>query len=194
MRASFLPKDVEIALGVRLLRVLQFVYEKTDGRLGSRLGHVKLLLLRVPGRRSGQVRTVELLYIEDGDNLAVVGSKGGSDSPPAWLLNLEAHPEAEVQVGIRRWPVVARIAGREERGRLWQAATAVWPGYNGYQARSAREIPIVILEPAQKGLKTIRKTSASKPSDPTQEAVSGRVRANRSSRSRSSSGGASRAR
>ena len=144
---SLLPKDVEIAVGVRLLQVLQFVYETTDGRLGSRLGRLKLLLLRTKGRKSGQVRTVELLYLDDGDNVAVVGSKGGSDAPPAWLLNLQANPEAEVQVGRRRWPAVARIADPRERARLWKEATAVWPGYNAYQARSQRTIPIVILEP-----------------------------------------------
>lgn len=144
---TLLPKNVEIALGLRLLQVLQIVYEASDGRLGARLGQYRLLLLRTRGRRSGLVRTAELLYIEDGDNLVVVGSKGGSDSPPAWLLNLEAQAGAEVQVGRRRFPVEARIATPGERRRLWPRVTSNWPDYQRYQDRSTREIPVVILEP-----------------------------------------------
>lgn len=142
-----LPKNVEIALGLRLLGVLQFFYERTDGRLGSRFGPYKLLLLRTRGRKSGQIRTSELLYVEDGDSMVVVGSKGGSDSPPAWLLNLEADPKAEVQVGTRRLRAVARIADGEERDRLWRDVNAVWPDYQRYQDRSSRRIPVVVLEP-----------------------------------------------
>ena len=141
-----LRKDLEIAIGVRALSTLQFIYEKTDGRIGSRIGHVHLLLLRCKGRKSGMIRTVELLYVEDGDNHIVIGSKGGSDTPPAWLVNLQANPKAEVQVGRRRWKVTARVAGPSERGRLWRKATEVWPGYDAYQRRSSRQIPVVILE------------------------------------------------
>lgn len=144
---SLLPKDLEIALGVRLLRVLQFAYELTDGRVGARVGRLKLLLLRVPGRRTGRMRTVELAYVEDGADLAVVGSKGGSDRPPAWLLNLQAHPEAEVQIGRTRLPVVGRVAAPDERDRLWRRVNEVWD-YEAYQRRSNRPIPIVLLRPA----------------------------------------------
>lgn len=143
--ASRLQKDLEIAVGVRLLRLLQLVYEGTDGRLGSRLGPYKFLLLRTRGRRTGALRTAELLYVRDGDHLAVVGSKGGSDSPPAWLLNLQADPDVEIQVGTRRWKGTAKVASRSERARLWPLVTRVWPQYDRYQARSAREIPIVLL-------------------------------------------------
>lgn len=104
------------------------------------------------------IRTVELLYVVDGDNQIVIGSKGGSDTPPAWLVNLEANPQAEVQVGRKRWKVKARIAGPNERGRLWRKATEVWPGYDAYQRRSSRQIPVVILE-RDNG----RKAAASKP-------------------------------
>ncbi len=152
-----LQKDLEIAVGVRALSVLQFFYEKTDGRLGSRLGPWSLLLLRTTGRQSGRTRTVELLYVEDGPNLVVVGSKGGSDSPPAWLLNLIAHPRAEVQVGRRRLPIVARIADKRERARLWKKVNQVWD-YDAYQNRSSREIPIVILERAARAPRKPRGT------------------------------------
>jgi F420H(2)-dependent quinone reductase len=144
---TLLPKNVEIALGLRLLGLLQVVYERTDGRLGSRIGRYKLLLLRTRGRKTGQLRTSELLYVEDGDNLVVVGSKGGSDSPPAWLLNLQAEPAAEAQVGTRRFRVTGRLAEGEEYDRLWRDVNAVWPDYQRYQDRSQRRIPVVVLEP-----------------------------------------------
>lgn len=144
---SLLPKNAEIAVGLRLLGMLQFFYELSDGRIGSRVGPYKLLLLRTRGRRTGQLRTSELLYVEDGANLVVIGSKGGSDAPPAWLLNLQAASEAEVQVGTRRFPVRARMAEGEERDRLWTAANAIWPDYQRYQDRSSRRIPVVVLEP-----------------------------------------------
>ena len=142
---TLLPKNVEIALGLRVLSTLQFVYERTDGRIGSRIGPYKLLLLRTRGRKSGLVRTSELLYVEDRDRLVVVGSKGGSDAPPAWLLNLLAEPDVEVQVGTRRWRTRASVAAPEERRRLWPLVTRVWSDYARYQARSAREIPLVLL-------------------------------------------------
>lgn len=148
---TLLPKNAEIAVGLRLLGLLQFFYERTDGRIGSRLGPYKLLLLRTRGRRTGQLRTSELLYVEDGKNLVVVGSKGGSDSPPAWLLNLQANPRAEAQVGTRRFPVTARTAAGQERERLWHEVNGVWPDYERYQARSARQIPIIVLEPVTSG-------------------------------------------
>jgi deazaflavin-dependent oxidoreductase (nitroreductase family) len=138
-------KDLEIAVGVRALGLLQFLYEKTDGRIGPRYGRWQFLLLRCKGRKTGKIRTVELLYIEDGDNVCVIGSKGGSDSPPAWLVNIQANPDAEVQVGRQRWPVAARVANSAERARLWRKANEVWD-YDAYQRRSSREIPVVILE------------------------------------------------
>ena len=141
-------KNVELRLGLSLLAVHQFLYERSGGRYGARLGWLPILLLRTRGRRSGQTRTAALTYVRDGDAYAVVGSKGGSDSPPAWLLNLEAQPEVEVQVGTRAFPARARIATAAEQRRLWARAVELWPGYAGYQRKTERKIPIVLLEPA----------------------------------------------
>jgi deazaflavin-dependent oxidoreductase (nitroreductase family) len=137
-----------IGLGLQMLRLIQATYEATDGRLGSRLGHLRFLLLRTRGRRSGETRTACLTYVQDGENYAVIGSKGGSDSPPAWFLNLKADPAVEVQVGTRRFQARARVAAGAERDRLWSRANKVWD-YAGYQARTEREIPVVVLEPAR---------------------------------------------
>ena len=141
------PFDREI--GLRLLALHQLVYERTGGLIGHRLGRGRMLLLRTRGRKSGKARTAALLYLEDGDNRVVVGSKGGSDRPPAWLLNLEADPAVEVQVRTRRYQARARVATPAERGRLWPLFTEVWPDYRRYQEQTTREIPLVILSPSR---------------------------------------------
>lgn len=134
-------------LGLRLLAAHQFIYEHSGGRIGERLGGTPMLLLRTTGRKTQQQRTAALLYHRDGDNYVVVGSKGGSDSPPAWLLNLAATPKVGVQIGTRRFPAEARIASAAERGRLWPEMTRLWPQYDRYQAQTRRPIPLVIIAP-----------------------------------------------
>ena len=135
-------------VGLRLLQRHQQVYELKGGRWGHRMGRLRTLLLRTTGRRSGRQRTAALLYHRDGDRLVVVGSKGGSDAAPSWLLNIQAHPDVEVQVGTHRFPARAHVATAAERRRLWPVMTALWPDYERYQAQTSRRIPLVILEPA----------------------------------------------
>ena len=139
---TFLPKDLEIWLGLRLLGVHQAVYERSGGRLGATLGGRRMLLLTTQGRRSGAQRTVALLYVEDAEGLVVIGSKGGSDSPPAWFLNLEAEPRCSLQVGTERFEGRARIVKGQQRARLWRKAVRAWPDYERYQARTRRQIPV----------------------------------------------------
>ena len=78
----------------------------------------------------------------------MVASKGGSDSPPAWYLNLQADPAAEVQVKADRFKVAARDATPEEKPEMWKTMTAEWPPYDQYQQKTDREIPVVVLTPA----------------------------------------------
>jgi deazaflavin-dependent oxidoreductase (nitroreductase family) len=137
----------DLRIGLRLLGVHQFIYERTGGRIGRRLGKAQMLLLETTGRRTGRPRTVALLYLSDRGDYVVVGSKGGSDSPPAWLLNLQSHPEVVVQVGTRRVRARARVANADERRRLWVEFTKVWPNYDRYQAQTARQIPLVMIQP-----------------------------------------------
>ena len=106
-----------------------------------------MLLLDHVGARSGAKRTTPLVYVEDGDDLVLVASKGGNARNPAWFHNLLAHPETTVQVGSARRPVRARVASAQERERLWPRAVAAYSGYAEYQQRTARQIPLVILEP-----------------------------------------------
>ena len=125
------------------------LFRASGGRLGGRFGGVDVLFLHHRGRRSGVERVSPLLYVRDGELMAVIASKGGHPRHPAWFHNLMAHPETEVEVGRRgAIPVRARVASGAERSQLWAKATKVWPDYDGYQARSkGREIPVVVLEP-----------------------------------------------
>ncbi len=135
-------------VGLRLLAAHQFIYELSGGRIGARLGRAPMLLLRTTGRKSGRLRTAALLYHRDQDRYVVVGSKGGSDAPPAWLLNLKAIPDVQVQVGIKRFRARARIASAEERRLLWPEVTKLWRQYDRYQSQTRRIIPLVILAPS----------------------------------------------
>lgn len=135
------------ALMSLFLTVHQWLYEVTDGRIGADLGGRPMLLLRTVGRRTREPRTAALLYIRDGDAYAVVASKGGAPKHPGWFHNLMADPDVEIQVGRDRIPVRARVAEGEERDRLWARADEVNQGvYEGYQAKTTRMIPVVVLE------------------------------------------------
>jgi deazaflavin-dependent oxidoreductase (nitroreductase family) len=92
-------------------------------------------------------RTTPLVYIRDGESVAIIASKGGHPQHPSWFHNLQAHPDATIQIGARRLAVRARVAGPGERPRLWAKALDAYPGYAGYQQRTSREIPVVVLEP-----------------------------------------------
>ena len=106
-----------------------------------------VLLLTTTGRRTGRSRTTPLTYLRDGDALVLVASAGGSDRAPAWSLNLDADPDVIVRRGGRAERRLARRASAEERDRLWPEITATYRGYARYQARTAREIPVYLLEP-----------------------------------------------
>jgi F420H(2)-dependent quinone reductase len=124
------------------------VYKATGGRIGHSFpGAPSTLLLNHVGARSGTKRTTPLTYFRDGENLVIVASKGGYPKNPAWFHNLRANPDTTVQVGTERRPVHARVADPEERKRLWPKAIETYAGYRGYQERTGRQIPLVILEP-----------------------------------------------
>jgi deazaflavin-dependent oxidoreductase (nitroreductase family) len=107
-----------------------------------------VLLLTTTGRKSGREHTVPLLYLEDGENLALVASNGGAPIHPAWWLNLRANPEARVEIGHRKLRVRAEKASSEEKERLWPRLVEMYGGYENYRRRTDREIPVVVLSPA----------------------------------------------
>lgn len=135
------------ALTVLLWKIHRALYRATGGRFGSRLGRLRVLLLVTRGRRSGERREVALNYFEHERTPIVVGSNAGDDRHPAWYLNLEAEPVAEIHVAGSVRHVRARRAGGEERERLWRRLVALDPSYETYRVRTSREIPIVLLEP-----------------------------------------------
>ena len=121
-------------------------YRATDGDEGHDWRGTQTLLLTTTGRRSGEKRTMPLIYQPDGDRYVVVASKGGWRDHPGWYYNLAENPDVELQVRGDRFRGRASTAQGEERERLWKLLTETWPAYDRYQEKTEREIPVVVLE------------------------------------------------
>jgi len=126
-----------------------WLYRLSGGRVMGRMGGAPILLLTTTGRKSGRNRTVPLLYLTDAGNFVIVASLGGAPRHPAWFLNLEANPRVQLQVGKQQIACTARRANAEEKARLWPGLVAIYPQYADYQKRTTRDIPVVIVSPAQ---------------------------------------------
>ena len=123
------------------------LYRLSRGRLFGQIAGSPVLLLTSIGRRSGQPRTAPVLYLADGERLIVIGSNAGHEKAPAWSLNLEANPDAEVELAGKRRKVQARVAAGEEREELWHEMNVQYGGFDDYNARTTREIRLFVLEP-----------------------------------------------
>jgi proline iminopeptidase len=121
-------------------------YQETDGQVGYIWHGVPTLILTTTGRASGEPRSTPLIFGEDDDRCVIVASKGGAPEHPGWYRNLSKQPEVEVQVKADRFRARARTAEGEERDRLWQVMTGIWPAYDEYAEKTDREIPVVVLE------------------------------------------------
>lgn len=119
-------------------------------RTGGAEGHIRMgvtnLLLTTRGRVTGKLHRTALIYGKDGDKYIIVASMGGSPKNPQWYLNLLANPEVELQVADEVFAARARTATPEEKPRLWEMMAKMFPNYNEYQAKTERDIPVVILE------------------------------------------------
>jgi F420H(2)-dependent quinone reductase len=125
------------------------LYRTSGGRIGGRIGAGRVLLLTTIGRRSGKRRTVPLAYLPDRGRLVVIAAFGGADVHPAWFLNLMACADVEVELAgqpIRR--MRAAPVAPDKHASLWHKVTALYPRCSAYQRRTARPIPLVILEPS----------------------------------------------
>ena len=122
-------------------------YRESGGEAGYIWNGVPTLLLTVTGRRTGRALTSPLIFARDGDDYLVVASMGGAPKHPMWYLNLQANPQAKIQVRADEMAVTARTATVDEKARLWQIVTEVWPNYDVYQSRTDRDIPVVVLTP-----------------------------------------------
>ena len=124
-------------------------YRATDGREGYDWQKgTTILLLTTRGRKSGLERTTPLIFRPHGDDYLIVASRGGTDEPPGWYVNLQAEPDVQVQVRGDVFRARARDATAEEQPQLWAEMAAVWPDYDEYQKRTDRKIPVVVLERA----------------------------------------------
>jgi deazaflavin-dependent oxidoreductase (nitroreductase family) len=125
-------------------------FRANEGRVGGRFEGRPVLLLHHTGARSGTERVNPLAYQAlEGGGWAVFASKGGAPSNPDWYHNLKANPRARVEVGTETHDVVARVAEGDERERIWSRQIEVMPAFGEYEQRSGRQIPVVILEPAE---------------------------------------------
>lgn len=121
-------------------------YVETDGMQGHRWSGVHTFLLTTRGRKSGKLRRTALIYGRDDDRYLVVASQGGAKKHPSWYLNLTENPEVEVQAGADKFTARALTATAKEKPRLWRLMVSIWPEYDRYQARTKRDIPVVVLE------------------------------------------------
>jgi deazaflavin-dependent oxidoreductase (nitroreductase family) len=123
-------------------------YKLTGGWLGGKFrGGAPVCLVTTTGRRSGQARTIALLYLMDGDDVVLVASKGGMSHSPGWYHNMMANPDVEVQIGSTKRTMRACRATSAEKAALWPRLVAMYRDYDDYQARTTRDIPVVILSP-----------------------------------------------
>jgi deazaflavin-dependent oxidoreductase (nitroreductase family) len=140
---AYRPPDLDL-LGAEHVRR----YQETNGEVGYIWNGVPTLLLTTKGRNSGEQRTTPLIHGRDGADYLVVASMGGAPLHPNWYQNLRAEPAAHIQVRAEHIDVTARTAGKDEKARLWEIMTDVWPNYDVYQSRTDRVIPVVVLSPA----------------------------------------------
>jgi len=142
-----MPSDLALKT---MNRVHRIVLRSTGGRLGWKAAGMPVIELTTTGRRSGEPRTTMLTSpYQDGSAIVIVASRGGDDRHPAWYLNLQDQPEVTVSVGGKpAQRMRAEIAGPEDRSRLWPLVTADHRNYAGYQRKTTREIPLILLRPA----------------------------------------------
>ena len=121
-------------------------YRETDGEVGYLWNGTTILLLTTTGRKSGEDRTIPIIYKQVGDMQVIIASKGGSPTHPAWYLNILENPAVKIQIKGEKFDASARSAESPEREMLWAECLKQWPNYDTYQTRTTRKIPVVVLE------------------------------------------------
>jgi deazaflavin-dependent oxidoreductase (nitroreductase family) len=139
-----------VSLTEQFLRLHEFLYKRTDGRVGHKMIGVPTLLLGTTGRRTGAARRNALVYAPDGGDYLLVASNGGADRPPAWLHNVRAHPEVGIQIGRERRQGTARVVepGDPDYERMWKIVNEHnHDRYTAYQEQTSRPIAVVAVTP-----------------------------------------------
>jgi deazaflavin-dependent oxidoreductase (nitroreductase family) len=137
--------------GAQLLRIHNFIYQKSNGWIGHRIpGAAPMLLLHTTGAKTGQQRTTSLTYARDGESYLIVASNAGARRYPAWYHNLRKHPECEINVGPKRFAVRAKQVNPDDPDylRLWQIVNKNNANrYTAYQRKTSRPISVFVLTP-----------------------------------------------
>jgi deazaflavin-dependent oxidoreductase (nitroreductase family) len=124
------------------------IFRASNGKLLNRGSGMPVLMLTTTGRKSGEPRTTMLTTpLQDGATLMLVASNGGDHRHPAWLLNLREDPNVTVTMGGKTTPMTAHVADAAEKAVLWPRIVADHDNYAGYQRKTERDIPVVVLEP-----------------------------------------------
>jgi deazaflavin-dependent oxidoreductase (nitroreductase family) len=122
-------------------------FRANGGRVGGPFAGAPLLLLHTVGAKSGQERVNPVMYRAVGDDLAVFASKAGAPTNPDWYYNLLANPQVRAEIGTETVAATARVAGPQERDRIWTAHKEAYPGFADYERETTRQIPVIILQP-----------------------------------------------
>jgi deazaflavin-dependent oxidoreductase (nitroreductase family) len=122
------------------------VYRETNGEKGYLWNGVPTLLFTSKGRKSGEARTIPIIFTAYQDSFVIIASKGGSPTHPQWYLNVLEDPNVEVQVKGDKFSGVVRTAESPEREKIWAECVKTWPNYDIYQSRTTRQIPVVVIE------------------------------------------------
>ena len=127
-------------------RLQVYMFRRSGGNMVMR--GMPLLLLTSTGRKTGQQHLTPVMYLRDGDNYVITASNGGSDKYPSWFWNLQAHPQTVIEAGGQTVNVTAHQANPEEKGCLWPQLVKQAPFFDDYRKKTTRDIPMVILAPA----------------------------------------------
>ena len=123
-------------------------FRANEGKVGGQFQGAPMLLLHTTGAKTGQERVNPVVYQQVPGGYAVFASKGGAPDNPDWYHNLLAHPRVSAEIGTQTAEFAARVTEGEEREQIWTAQKAAYPGFADYEAKTSRQIPVVILEPA----------------------------------------------
>jgi len=122
-------------------------YLASNGEDGHLMNGFPCLVLTTTGKKSGEKRQAAVIYGKHNNSYVIIASKGGSDTAPAWFVNLQANKRAHIQVKEKKLDVQMRVADGAERKQLWDMMAKIFPDYLEYQKKTARQIAVVVLDP-----------------------------------------------
>ncbi len=123
-------------------------FRENDGKVGGMFEGAPMLLLHHIGAKSGTERVAPLVYLPVDGDYAIFASKGGAPTNPDWYHNIVANPDIKIEVGTETVDVNARVLSGDERSEIWERQKELMPGFADYEAKTDREIPVILLEPA----------------------------------------------